>query len=115
MTPINQYLSGNVRDKLRFAELADDPRTEGNGKALQAVQPEDLVAEEIDVTLGTPWIPAEDVRRFLVETIGIAPSSVGVEYVQKERCGRSGRPVATAPPRRRSASTAPRTSMPSLW
>ncbi|MCP3986160.1 MAG: DEAD/DEAH box helicase family protein, partial [bacterium] len=34
--------------------------------------------------LGTPWIPAKDVQRFLVETIGIAPSSVSVEYVRKE-------------------------------
>ncbi len=41
-----------------IAELADDPRTEGNVEALEAVQPEDLVAEEINVTLGMPWIPA---------------------------------------------------------
>ena len=82
--PADEYLSGNVRDKLRFAESSEDPRTRGNARALAAVQPEDLVAEEIDVALGTPWIPAKDVQRFLVETIGIAPSSVAVEYVGKE-------------------------------
>ena len=82
--PADEYLSGNVRQKLLIAEISSDPRTEGNAEALKAVQPEDLVAEEIDITLGTPWIPAEDVERFLVETMGIAPSSVTVEYVNKE-------------------------------
>lgn len=82
--PADEYLSGNVREKLRLAEACDDPRTRGNSEALREVLPEDLTAEEIDVTLGTPWIPAKDVQRFLADTMDIAPSSVSVEYVAKE-------------------------------
>lgn len=82
--PADEYQSGNVREKLRLAKESTDPRTEGNVRALEGVQPEDLVAEEIDVTLGTPWIPPEDVAFFLASTMGIARSSVKVEYVQKE-------------------------------
>lgn len=80
--PADAYLSGDVRRKLRAAEASGDPRAHGNAEALRRVQPEDLAAEEIDVTLGTPWIPAEDVRHFLVETLG--SRAVGVAYVQKE-------------------------------
>ncbi len=82
--PADEYLSGNVRDKLRFAQLTEDPRVEGNVEALKAAQPEDLVAGEIDVSLGTPWIPARDVKKFLVETLGVSPAEISVEYVQKE-------------------------------
>ena len=82
--PADEYLSSNVRKKLQLAESSDDPRTFANVRALEQVQPEDLVAEEIDVTLGTPWIPAEDVHAFLVETLRIAPGSIRVEYVQRE-------------------------------
>lgn len=80
----DEYLSGDVRLKLKHARASDDPRTEGNVKALEAVQPQDLHAEEIDVTLGTPWIPAKDVTHFLAELLEIAPSSVKVSYLPKE-------------------------------
>ena len=82
--PADEYLSGDVRSKLRLVESSSDPRVRGNAEALKRVQPEDLVAEEIDVTLGTPWIPADDVKQFLVEMLGIPPASCRVEYVGKE-------------------------------
>jgi N12 class adenine-specific DNA methylase len=68
----DQYLSGNVREKLETAEAAaiTDPRFKENVEALKAVQPEDLAATEIDVRLGSSWIPAEDIEKFSQELLG---------------------------------------------
>lgn len=77
----DEYLSGDVRLKLKLAEASNDPRIEDNATVLQAVQPEDLHAEEIDVALGTPWIPAKDISSFLAELMEMAPSSVNVTYL----------------------------------
>ena len=68
----DQYLSGNVREKLEIAEAASitDPRFKENVEALKAVQPEDLSATEIDVRLGSSWIPAEDIEKFCQELLG---------------------------------------------
>ena len=68
----DQYLSGNVREKLEVAEAASltDPRFKENVEALKAVQPEDLSATEIDVRLGASWLPAEDIERFCQELLG---------------------------------------------
>ena len=68
----DQYLSGNVRDKLETAEAAviTDQRFKENVEALKAVQPEDLAATEIDVRLGSSWIPAEDIEKFCQELLG---------------------------------------------
>ena len=82
--PADEYLSGNVRQKLRVAEASTDPRTAGNADALKLAQPKDLEPEEIDVSLGTPWIPAEDVEQFIHETLRIPLTSITVEYVSKE-------------------------------
>ncbi len=73
----DQYLSGNVREKLEIAEAASitDPRFKENVEALKAVQPEDLSATEIDVRLGSSWVPAEDIERFCQELI----SATGIE------------------------------------
>lgn len=90
--PADEYLSGKVRDKLAIAKACDDARAAGNVEALQKAQPEDLVAEEIEVSLGTPWIPAKDVRKFLIETLD---RGVSVEYVQKEALWKV-RPVSGA-------------------
>ncbi len=62
----DEYLSGNVREKLTLAEAAakEDARFRINAEALQTVQPADLTAAEIDARLGTVWIPAEDVALF---------------------------------------------------
>jgi N12 class adenine-specific DNA methylase/SAM-dependent methyltransferase len=68
----DQYLSGNVREKLETAESASitDPRFQENVEALKAVQPEDLSATEIDVRLGASWVPAEDIEKFCQELLG---------------------------------------------
>jgi N12 class adenine-specific DNA methylase/adenine-specific DNA methylase len=67
----DEYLSGNVREKLTLAETAAkaDPRYTINAEALGAVQPIDLKASEIDARLGSVWIPAEDVADFAREIL----------------------------------------------
>lgn len=69
--PADEYLSGNVRKKLEIAkksaELYPDDYTV-NVEALEKVQPVDLKANEITVTLGTTWIPIEIINRFMHET-----------------------------------------------
>ncbi len=70
----DQYLSGNVRDKLAVAEAANlvEPRFADNVAALQAVQPEDLEASEIDVRLGAAWVPEADVQKFVEELLEVS-------------------------------------------
>lgn len=66
------YLSGHVRDKLRVAKqfaAYDEARYGENVKALEAVQPKDLEASEIDVRLGATWLPSEDIRAFMFELL----------------------------------------------
>ena len=65
----DEYLSGNVRKKLRQAEQAADAdsRFRVNAEALKAVQPVDLTASEISVRLGATWLPTGDVARFMFE------------------------------------------------
>ena len=71
----DEYLSGNVREKLKTAEIAAkaDPEFAINVSALERVIPKDLPASEIAVRLGTTWIPQEDIQRFMVELL--TPSS----------------------------------------
>ena len=66
----DEYLSGNVRDKLRAAELAyqDDETYAANVKALKQAQPKDLTASEIDVRLGATWIDKSYIEQFMYET-----------------------------------------------
>ena len=66
----DEYLSGNVRQKLALAQKyeAEDPdRYAANVEALKAVQPQDLSASEISVRLGATWLPADVVSRFMFE------------------------------------------------
>ena len=67
ITDRSEYLSGNVRRKLAFAEekAKDNPRFQANVEALQAVIPENIHAEEITVRMGCTWIDAEDYTSFL--------------------------------------------------
>ena len=67
----DEYLSGNVRQKLAAAKVAaqSDPTLQVNVDALQQVQPKDLEASEISVRLGATWIPTEDVQDFLSELL----------------------------------------------
>ena len=62
----DRYLSGNVRAKLAAAQAAaeSDPAYRENVVALEAVQPEDLSASEIDARLGAVWIPPKDIEEF---------------------------------------------------
>ena len=66
----DEYLSGNVREKLRIAEMSakSDPRFTVNVEYLQKAQPKDLEASEIDVRLGATWIPVHHIQDFMYET-----------------------------------------------
>lgn len=71
--PADEYLSGNVREKLewarRSAELYPEDYSE-NVRALEAVQPVDLTASEISVRLGATWLPPEIAEQFMFELFG---------------------------------------------
>jgi len=69
--PADEYLSGNVREKLQAAKAvaANDPQFQINVAALEKVQPKNLEASEISVRLGATWIPAEYVQQFLEELL----------------------------------------------
>ena len=71
----DEYLSGNVREKLKVAEIAakQDAGLLVNVEALKQVIPKDLSAAEIAVRLGATWIPQEDIQRFMTELL--TPSS----------------------------------------
>ncbi len=78
----DQYLSGNVREKLSVADAAavTDPRFAENVEALKSVQPADLAATEIDVRLGASWLPPTDVQEFANKLLNI-PSGVEIDHV----------------------------------
>ncbi|MGH7975424.1 MAG: methyltransferase domain-containing protein, partial [Limisphaerales bacterium] len=78
----DQYLSGNVREKLVTADTASvsDPRLRQNVEALKSVQPKDLLATEIDLRLGAAWLPEQDVKKFIHELLGVS-SGVRVSHV----------------------------------
>lgn len=67
----DEYLSGNVREKLKVAELAAqaDVRYQVNVTALQKVQPKDLSASEINIRLGATWLPESDVEDFMFQLL----------------------------------------------
>ena len=69
----DEYLSGNVRNKLQIAKLAaaNDPAFEVNVEALTAAQPKDLDATEIDMRLGATWISPDVIQKFMNETFQI--------------------------------------------
>ena len=83
--PADEYLSGNVRQKLAVAQgkAEQDPQYQVNADALAQVQPTDLTASEISVRLGATWLDTEYVRRFIFETLGTPRSaqwSIKVHY-----------------------------------
>lgn len=79
----DEYLSGNVRRKLRQARAAAqrDPALQRNVDALEAVQPDPLPPSEISANLGMPWIPTEVIERFGTEALGL--DSLNVSYIPK--------------------------------
>ena len=83
--PADEYLSGNVRQKLAVAQgkAEQDPQYQINADALAQVQPTDLTASEISVRLGATWLDTEYVRRFIFETLETPRSaqwSIKVHY-----------------------------------
>lgn len=88
----DEYLSGNVREKLAIAKdmAQEKPEYEINVKALSAVMPKDLEASEIEVRIGATWIKPEYVEQFMKETFqtpeyltrsyGLSGGTVGVQY-----------------------------------
>ena len=82
----DEYLSGNVREKLRIAKNSAELYPEDykvNVEALQKVQPKDLTASEISVRLGATWLPPDDVQEFifhLLETPRYAQWSIKVHF-----------------------------------
>lgn len=70
----DEYLSGNVREKLVHAELEakHDKSYETNVEALKKVIPEDLVSDEILVNIGAPWIPVSDYQDFVNYLTGVS-------------------------------------------
>ena len=81
----DEYLSGNVREKLKIAEhfAETDERFNVNVKYLKEVQPQDLSASEISVRLGSTWIPPEDIKVFieyLLNPSNYACQNINVHY-----------------------------------
>lgn len=81
----SEYLSGNVREKLKKAEeLNDNGSLDKNIEALKKVQPVDLKAEEINISLGAVWIPPKIIKQFCIELVGISydyEDNLLIEYV----------------------------------
>ena len=82
----DEYLSGNVREKLKIAKNSAELYPEDykvNVEALQKVQPKDLTASEISVRLGATWLPPDDVQEFifhLLETPRYAQWNIKVHF-----------------------------------
>jgi hypothetical protein len=77
----DQYLSGNVRAKLKAAEEAGLQR---NVDALAKVQPEDVLPGDIDANLGAPWIPESDIRDFATHLFQVRPDAITIGHVKKD-------------------------------
>src|SRR3989440_9200091 len=78
----DEYLSGNVRDKLKTAEAAAaiNPTYNRNVEALQAVQPADILPGDIHARLGAGWIPRSDIQSFIAETLQVPVSDVSIGH-----------------------------------
>ena len=84
----DEYLSGDVRTKLRTAQLAAEtnPEFAVNAEALFKAQPKDLEASEIDVRLGATWLAPEIIQKFMAETFQIPyymRHSINVKFSQR--------------------------------
>jgi N12 class adenine-specific DNA methylase len=87
--PADEYLSGNVREKLEWAKRSAEQYPEdyaANVQALERVQPVDLTASEISVRLGATWLPPEIVEQFMFElfsTPNYCQWNIHVRYFQR--------------------------------
>jgi N12 class adenine-specific DNA methylase len=78
----DEYLSGDVRAKLRTAQAAAaiNPIYQRNVEALQAVQPEDIRPGEINARLGASWIPASDIQEFMAQLLQVPVGDIAVTH-----------------------------------
>jgi N12 class adenine-specific DNA methylase len=83
----DEYLSGDVREKLKQAQTAaeNDEQFQGNVVVLEAVQPRDLGPGEIEVRLGAPWVPTEIIANFANHLLELDPADqlIKVEHSSK--------------------------------
>ena len=77
----DQYLSGNVRAKLKVTLAAG---VERNIEALQAVQPADVLPGDIDANIGAPWVPTSDIQAFAADLFGVPPAAISVSRLEKD-------------------------------
>lgn len=78
-----EYLSGNVREKLEIAEMAAkaNPAYKRNIEALKKIQPKDLQQEDVSIGLGTPWIPTSDIQQFAADLLNTRRDALDIRYV----------------------------------
>jgi N12 class adenine-specific DNA methylase/adenine-specific DNA methylase len=83
----DEYLSGEVREKLKQAQVAaeGDGQYQANVAALEAVQPRDLGPGEVEVRLGAPWLPTETIAEFASHLLELNPADklIKVEHSSK--------------------------------
>lgn len=80
-----EYLSGNVREKLRVAHAdADDPRIAQGIKALEEAQPDPVPPGDIDIMLGASWVPPEIIQSFIASLLGCDAGDITVRHIGKE-------------------------------
>lgn len=86
----DEYLSGNVREKLSVAEslAANDEAYKINAEALQKVQPKDLTAGEISVKLGSTWIPEKYIKDFIIDLL--SPNAYAEDKIEVRYSNLSG-------------------------
>ena len=94
----DEYLSGNVRVKLRQAQKAaeQNPEYQINVEALKAAQPKDLDASEIEVRIGATWIDKSYIQQFMYETFQTPTnlkSKIQVNYSKQQHSGLSHRKI----------------------
>lgn len=84
----DEYLSGNVREKLSIAQAAatEDAQYQINVDALTKVQPKDIDASQIDIRLGSPLLDTDDIRQFVMETLDppVSLQKFKIIYVSSE-------------------------------
>jgi N12 class adenine-specific DNA methylase len=82
LVPRSEYLSGNVRAKLRAAQAAadEDPTYRRHVDELSAVMPRDVTADDLTGMLGAPWIPRETIHHFAVDIAGARPEEITVQF-----------------------------------
>src|SRR6266566_9815552 len=78
----DEYLSGDVRDKLKTARAAVslNPAYTRNVEALQAVQPPDILPGDINARLGASWIPKGDIADFIADLLQVPVNGVSIVH-----------------------------------